>query len=903
MSVNKNANELAMTTSLSMPNLPGMVVNTSTWIHRQQDSFGFGRREQLSRPNSAVVTTLQKSPSVYQITRLSGQPTSYIARPATADGSDFKNFTVEFDRSNNNFDNSRSLLFETNKLSRPSTAGPGVPRSSINASSIVPKYVELDKKVCRFYAHFNQDRTWEKDNPLGDPMVETTMGRRVTIHYYLLDNTVEINEPKQTNNGMWNGSFYKKGKLDKSDGTPLQLTDLLVGGTANFLGRTFYITDADQFTRDHFREEFGIELAPASQRPPIVRKDIGAQYATGLGPVTTKAAKTHFGTRSTDYLTTKEIMLASNQFMKYDGRVIRFQCVEVKGPYPPFFPALAEHYDQLVIPTSAKRFALSYYLTDNKIELVVQKTGTKADASHGEPSLILKKSKLPRNWREAQNNGTNPVFYEPVDFNCGEVIDVYGRYFLLVNCDKFTKNSYEEMNIVQNFIPIIPEPVQPIVHTIPQLGDGFLPVGSEEDTLNTVYGQPKIKKDLMKINRNQHRHIRCRAVMLSESDIDRSRNFMITYFMEDDTIQVHEETKRNSGFWGGNFLKRGKYLNSTTESPGMKARYFQPSDIFLGNVVNFNGFQLQIVEMDNLSLRFCESLPDEFPLNDTFKIIGKLMDKTVQMSLNIRPIFIAKDPLKLGYIDQASFIAVLDQVGLSEGLVDQELLTVIRRFKDGNQYFYPELCDLVSHVFYDNYIAPKPHSTPKRNNALPAIDYNTLLKVARSRTTQWRRTLRKEPHTLEGCCTVAVLAQIFFKNGLKISDELGEELYAKYKVENARANLILKELSVHNATSEAYPGHHEKFERTGAGHIAKLRGIRINPLGKLQNPAIKKGLSTNQKNKSKLPSNFKQSILRDRSLNGDYSSSNGYELSEIPSANKLINYNKLCDDIYICDWA
>jgi hypothetical protein len=43
--------------------------------------------------------------------------------------------------------------------------------------------------------------------------------------------------------------------------------------------------------------------------------------------------------------------------------------------------------------------------------------------------------------------------------------------------------------------------------------------------------------------------------------------------------------------------------------------------------------------MDNMSLKFCENYPDEFPMMDTFKVIGSMVLKVMDMQLDIRPIF------------------------------------------------------------------------------------------------------------------------------------------------------------------------------------------------------------------------------------------------------------------------
>lgn len=479
-------------------------------------------------------------------------------------------------------------------------------------------------------------------------------------------------------------------------------------------------------------------------RPKPLRKDLGAQFATGLGSQLPKV-KHHFGTKSTDYANTKEILDKTSRFLKYEGRVLRFQCVEVKGTKPPFFPELQDKaaeqgYYGLVASGDAKRFALSFHLSTCNIDLVVQKERGKADAGQDEPKLVLKKSKLPVNWRDAQR-GRPAHYFEPEHFHCGKVIDVYGRYFLLVSCDKFTRHVYQEMGTPQVEVKLICEPKPRIVQPIPQLGDGFLAIGSNEDTLATVYGMPKAGRDLEKIQRNQNRLLRCKAVLLSQNPIDASREFMITFFLEDDTIAVYEEVKRNSGIWGGNFLKRGRYLNDLPNDSSVP-RHFKPNDIYLGNVISFNGNDFQIIEMDNMSLEFCEHFPDEFPMMDTFKIIGDMMQQIVDRRIDMRPTFRRIDPKSLRRIDQATFVATLDSLALTANLNDQEVLTLMRRFKDGDHYLYEEMCDLVSHVYAKNNSLTSPTAATASKKKGSSFEHHTLenfKQSARLRTIQWRR--------------------------------------------------------------------------------------------------------------------------------------------------------------------
>jgi hypothetical protein len=168
-------------------------------MQRQQD--GFGRVFQLTRPNSATVVKVPYSPTTFEVTY--GNARNELdksekaqARPSTAGllrNDSFKQFRNDFE-------------------SRPNTAAAGSSRFStlqfptngrVEEEVRVPRFVEFDKKICRFHAHFFQDRNWEKDCPLGDPVIETRIPRLLTVLYHLVDDSIEITEPKQTNSGFF----------------------------------------------------------------------------------------------------------------------------------------------------------------------------------------------------------------------------------------------------------------------------------------------------------------------------------------------------------------------------------------------------------------------------------------------------------------------------------------------------------------------------------------------------------------------------------------------------------------------------------------------------------------------------------------------------------------------------
>ena len=293
-------------------------------------------------------------------------------------------------------------------------------------------------------------------------------------------------------------------------------------------------------------------------------------------------------------------------------------------------------------------------------------------------------------------------------------------------------------------------------------GDGFLPIGSNEDSLGTVFGMPKPKKDLKKLQRNHGRMIRCKTVLLSDDEIDSSREFLLTFYLEDDTIAMYEDVGRNSGIWGGNYLKRGRYLNTLPHGyEGLNdpykdntPRYIISQDIYFGNILAFNGKEFQIIEMDSMSLQYCENSPQEFPFMDTFQIIGNLLIIVTNRKLDLRPAFRSRDVTKVGYFDFNTFIEALDAFQLTKGLNDQQTLTLMRRFKDDDDKFiYDELCDILSHVYAKQHAAMSGSSSTfigeasygsrqvRKKIALNVSSFKHFLEASRVRTIPWRRSV------------------------------------------------------------------------------------------------------------------------------------------------------------------
>lgn len=58
--------------------------------------------------------------------------------------------------------------------------------------------------------------------------------------------------------------------------------------------------------------------------------------------------------------------------------------------------------------------------------------------------------------------------------------------------------------------------------------------------------------------------LRYEARLISETREDNGRNFIVSFYCGDDSIQVYEVADKNSGLWQGKFLERKKHKNPTT---------------------------------------------------------------------------------------------------------------------------------------------------------------------------------------------------------------------------------------------------------------------------------------------------------------------------------------------------
>lgn len=122
-------------------------------------------------------------------------------------------------------------------------------RPFIKASSNVlfqPTYAQADRHVLRFFGTFKES--------VPESNLESARIRRLIIHLYLVDNTISINEEKQLNSGIPQGSFLKRQNVNHAQDQTrfINAWDFRVGEFIEIYGKNIRLFDCDEYTRKFY---------------------------------------------------------------------------------------------------------------------------------------------------------------------------------------------------------------------------------------------------------------------------------------------------------------------------------------------------------------------------------------------------------------------------------------------------------------------------------------------------------------------------------------------------------------------------------------------------------------------------------------------------------------------------
>ncbi|KAI9145221.1 hypothetical protein BKA69DRAFT_1108755 [Paraphysoderma sedebokerense] len=429
------------------------------------------------------------------------------------------------------------------------------PKSSI-APPGQPIWIAFDRQVLRFYAYF-QEAVQERRE-------ERYRVRKVSILFYLEDDTIHVIEPRSQNSGIPQGTLIRRHRIpavvtELPSKRFFGLKDFNVGNEITFYGKTFKIVGCDGFTR---------MLSRMRPTRPAVPK------------------------------------LSLKKFLENDRKVLRFYCV-----WDDTNSAFGE----------TRQLILHYFLADDTIEI---REHIPANSGRDGATNFLKRCKLPKKLRASNaNSGTGSDtddYYTDRDLMIGAIMTVYGRHVLICDCDEFTKEYYKERYEIDDFEPILYSQLsadasgQSIQLSAPQSAPSLPPhngIGSEEDSLNSCTNLiPKPpRKDFKKFMQYDSMVLRYAGILNTNNAADKDRKFVITYYLADDTIQIFEPHQKNSGILSGKFLERSKVkVPKGTD-------HYTTKDFYIGAQLMFSAHPFIIVGADEYAIKYMDSHPNEFP--------------------------------------------------------------------------------------------------------------------------------------------------------------------------------------------------------------------------------------------------------------------------------------------------
>ena len=105
------------------------------------------------------------------------------------------------------------------------------------------KYIDNDKLILRFLARLNTKELEDVD-------------RRFLISFFLADDTIQVYEMKNRNSGIWEGKFLERSKYKniENDNKQFTISDFEIGKSMVINKFSFYVIDADEFTKKWLAE-------------------------------------------------------------------------------------------------------------------------------------------------------------------------------------------------------------------------------------------------------------------------------------------------------------------------------------------------------------------------------------------------------------------------------------------------------------------------------------------------------------------------------------------------------------------------------------------------------------------------------------------------------------------------
>ena len=413
------------------------------------------------------------------------------------------------------------------------------------------------KKFTPFAPESNQALSFqayfEEGADVGKPVV-----RKCVITYFLTDCAMQIVEKPTKNSGIVGGTIMKKTVLMKPDGNTYSPYDFQLGAELVIYNRRYRLVDCDNFTRNYLTS---LEVDPGQTIPRESYDDIRPEEQKS----TFKREKNANSAYQAALLGVGVDNSGRAGFVTYGQKKLNFCCI--------WDNTEMLYGDQLT-------FSMTYNLADDSVEIfAVAGYNTGRDETF---SRLLKRARLPILVGTNILSGGDPVeskYYHWKDLFIGMNLPIYGRVLKIVDVDQQTRNFYLEEGGIDLGPSCRPGKIAPIEFK------------NETEELKPDYSAIGVESAQPKKRNGESRQLTFRAKLLSGGEDDVDREFIITYYCLDDTIQILEPPIRNSGFWGGIFLSRTRIRNAEGD-------IVQDTDFWVGCDIQLLKHRFRLYEAD-----------------------------------------------------------------------------------------------------------------------------------------------------------------------------------------------------------------------------------------------------------------------------------------------------------------
>lgn len=361
--------------------------------------------------------------------------------------------------------------------------------------------------------------------------------RRVIVQFYLADDTLSINEPRQPNSGIPQGTLLKRQSVAKADGSPIRATDLRIGEVVEILSTPYFFCACDTFTREFFSklgaaQSADIEIPPdeferRTQNALMEKKNFGLNSYVNNGRVTSQ-----------------------KKFYEEGLKVLRF-----------------------FARSDGEKYILYYYPADDTIEV------RELRCWHGQKQgyvLLLRRQKMPKH-TDVGLPGIPAITSHVLlcEFRPGATLSFLSRNFELLGCDLMTQTYMRDREGVE--FPLQErDPAPDEVDPATEAQKGEYP--------------PALHPDFFAVM-DEVRELRFGACLVTPLAEDADRRFVIIFYLGTGALCIHERQVRNTGFAGGKFLEKGVYMLAD-------GRPVEPADLLVGKLVTINSHEFKVLNCD-----------------------------------------------------------------------------------------------------------------------------------------------------------------------------------------------------------------------------------------------------------------------------------------------------------------